>query len=157
MKINLVCVGSIKDNFYKQACNEYIKRLSRFCDVTVTETEEITVYKNPNILQTEELLQKEAEIYKKYLKGMVIVLDIEGKEMDSTGFSSYISRKKAEGVSEITFLTGSSYGISKAIKQQADLRLSFSLMTFPHRLFRVMLLEQIYRAFMIENNMTYHK
>ena len=157
MKINIVCVGKIKERFYTEACKEYIKRLQKFCNVTIIETAENTVYKIPNEAQTEELLKAEAEDYKKYLKGHIIVLDIDGKAMDSENLSSYIKNKKTEGISEITFLIGSSYGISKNTREKADLRLSFSQMTFPHQLFRVMLLEQIYRAFMIENNRTYHK
>jgi len=157
MKINIVCVGNIKEKFYKEACAEYLKRLKRFCDVTLTETPENTVVNNPNQKQIIDLLNKEAENYIKYLKGYVIVMDIGGKKISSEDFSKTISQKKTDGISEITFLIGGSYGISDKIKEKADYRLSFSSLTFPHRLFRVMLLEQLYRAFMIEGNMTYHK
>ena len=157
MKINIICVGSIKDKFYSEACGEYIKRLGRFCDINLVETPECNYISEPQKAQTEEILCGEAEKYLKLLKGFVIVTDIYGQSMDSRKFSDFLSQKKTEGISEFSFLIGGSYGISKDIKKSAGLRLSFSEMTFPHRLFRVMLLEQIYRAFMIENNMTYHK
>lgn len=157
IKINIVCVGNIKDKFYNEACGEYLKRLKRFALVTVVETAEYTAIKNPSDNQIKEILKKEEEDYSKFLKGYIVVMDIKGKKMSSENFSAHICSLKREGVSEITFLTGSSYGLSEKIKNSADYVMSFSDMTFPHRLFRVMLLEQIYRAFMIENNMTYHK
>ena len=157
MNINIVCVGVTKEKLYKELYSEYIKRLQRFCNVTVTETASNTTINNPNKNQIINILNEEAKNYNKYLKGYLIVLDIDGKQMKSEEFSAFLSEKKTEGISQITFLIGSSYGISKEIKQKANYKLSFSKMTFPHKLFRVMLLEQIYRGFMIESNMTYHK
>lgn len=157
MKINVVCVGNIKDKFYNEACAEYLKRLKRFADVSMIETTEAQTGKNPSDKTINDILKKEAEEYSKYLKGFVIVLDSKGENMTSEAFSDYISGLKGKGFSEISFLIGSSHGICKEIKEGANCVLSFSKMTFPHRLFRVMLLEQIYRACMIESNMSYHK
>lgn len=157
MKINIVCAGNIKDKFYSDACGEYLKRLQRFADVSITETVEFTAYKNPSQKQIDDILSREGEELIKNIKGYTAVLDIQGRKMSSEEFSKHITDIKSGGVSEITFVIGSSYGLSPKIKDSADIKISFSDMTFPHRLFRVMLLEQIYRAFMIESNSKYHK
>lgn len=157
MKINIVCVGSIKDKFYAEAGAEYVKRLQRFCDINVIETPECNFTEKPQGAQIEEILKAEAEKYARFLKGFVIAADVGGRQLDSIGFSKFLSAKKSEGFNEFTFIIGGSYGLYNETKNNAGLRLCFSAMTFPHRLFRIMLLEQVYRAFMIENNMTYHK
>ena len=150
--IKIVCVGKIKEKFYRDAIEEYKKRLQKYTKLEIIEVNDVED-KNKKII-----LEKEKEKIEKHidLKDYVISLDIEGKEMDSLTFS-----KKLEVISfrfpHITFVVGGSYGLHKSIKDRADLSLSFSLFTFPHQLFRVILLEQIYRAYKIQKNETYHK
>ena len=156
MKINLVCVGNIKDRFYAEACEEYKKRLSRFCSLCVVEVPECVFCGQPNERERELLLEEEYNRYRKHLKGHLVALDAEGKGMPSEDFSRYLMERKAQG-EQMTFLIGGSHGLCGRAKEQAHLRLSFSRMTFPHTLFRVMLLEQLYRAFMIAGGGRYHK
>ncbi|MBR2614389.1 MAG: 23S rRNA (pseudouridine(1915)-N(3))-methyltransferase RlmH [Clostridia bacterium] len=154
-KINIITVGKIKEDYFKKAVEEYLKRLTRFAEVKVVELDEVTFSKEDGLAET--ILKKEEEKILPLLKGQVICLAIEGKQFSSEEFSNYFVKAKSEGVSEMTFVIGSSYGLSKEIKKRAKLLLSFSKMTFPHQMFRVILLEQIYRAFMIENGSSYHK
>ena len=156
MKINILCIGSIKEKFYTQACNEYIKRLSKYHNVSVIELEEEKLAKNANSADIAKVKVREGLKFEKYLKGYNIVLDVKGKNMDSVELA-----KKIEQISQssfiINFIIGGSYGLSDDIKKKADMLLSFSSFTFPHQLMRVILLEQIYRATTISNNITYHK
>ncbi len=144
IKVNVVCVGKIKEEFYRQAVEEYRKRLSRFCK---TEVIEIAEGKN-----TEE----EGKAILRSAKGFKIALCIEGKKSDSLSLASKVKTLCDRG-EEITFIIGSSCGLSEQVKEQADFRLSFSDMTFPHQLMRVILFEQIYRSFMINSGSEYHK
>ena len=151
IKINLVCVGNLKDKFFVEACGEYIKRLSRFCSIKITEIKEFTNLENIELIK-----RTEGEEILKAIKGYFVLMDVKGKSLSSEDLAmslNSISNTK----SEITFVIGGSYGVSDEVKQKANLVLSVSKMTFPHRLFRVMLLEQIYRAFTINNNISYHK
>lgn len=143
-KINLVCVGKIKEQFFKDAVDEYLKRLSRFAKV---EVKEIAEGRNPD---------EEAADVLRALKGYVIALCVEGKKLSSAEFANELKKLCDKG-EEITFIIGSSEGLSDSVKDKAGLKLSFSDMTFPHRLMRVILAEQIYRAFMINSGGTYHK
>ncbi len=144
IKINIVCVGKIKEEFYRAAVAEYLKRLSRFALVTVREIEE------------GKSLEDEAKNILKAAKGYVLALCIEGKKLSSEEFSAEIKKLCDKG-EEITFIIGSSCGLAKEVKDLANFKLSFSDMTFPHQLFRVILCEQLYRAFMINTSSTYHK
>ncbi len=144
VKVEIVAVGKIKEKFYRDAIDEYLKRLTRFAKVTVTEIEE------GNSLKAEA-----ADIVKR-LRGYVIVLAIEGKKMTSEALAAKIKSLCDEG-KEITFVIGSSCGLDDSVKQRADWKLSFSDMTFPHQLMRVILTEQIYRSFMINSGSEYHK
>lgn len=144
LRINIVCVGKIKEEFYRNAVNEYLKRLSRFAKVEICELAE---GKNP---------EDEAESIIKNLKGYKIALCIEGKKLSSMALAEEM-KKLRDGGKEITFVIGSSCGLSERVKAEADLKLSFSDMTFPHQLMRVILTEQIYRAFMIMSGSEYHK
>lgn len=157
MKINIVAIGKIKENYLKDALAEYAKRLSKFCNLNIIElSESIAKVENEvNIIKVKD--EEGKKILAKLNNEYVIVLDIEGKELSTIEFCSKIKELKLNGISEITFVIGSSYGLSDEVKNRADLRLSFSKLTFPHQLFRVMLLEQIYRIFKIENNEPYHK
>ena len=144
IKVNIVCVGKIKESFYRDAVAEYAKRLSRFCRF---EVKELAEGKNP---------EDEADSILKNAKGHIIALCIEGKELSSTQLAEHINGLCDRG-EEITFIIGSSCGLSKRVKDAAHMRLSFSPMTFPHQLMRVILAEQIYRAFMINSGAEYHK
>ncbi len=143
-KINIVCVGKLKEKFFSDAVNEYLKRLSRFASVTVRE------------LAEKRTLREEAENILKELRGACVVLAVEGKKLSSETFAEKMKRFADEG-REVTFVIGSSCGLSESVKARADLLLSFSDMTFPHQLMRVILCEQIYRAFMINGGGEYHK
>lgn len=144
IKINLVVVGKIKESFYREAVGEYLKRLTRFCKVEVKE------------LPERRTLNEEGEDIIKSLKGYVFVLAIEGKKLSSEELASKIKVLCDEG-KEITFVIGSSSGLCDEVKKRADFKLSFSDMTFPHQLMRVILSEQIYRTFMINSGSEYHK
>lgn len=143
-KINIVCVGKIKEDFYRAAVNEYLKRLSRFAKVEIKEIAE------------GRSLEDEASGILKAAKGKIIALCVEGVGYSSEKLASYI-KTLTDGGAEATFIIGSSYGLADSVKAQADLKLSFSEMTFPHQLMRVILCEQIYRAFMINSGGEYHK
>ena len=143
-KINIVCVGKIKEKFYSDAALEYLKRLSRFAKVEIREIAECRT------------LEEEATQILKAAKGKIVALCIEGKKYSSEGLADYIKELTDTGC-ESTFIIGSSCGLSDEVKRKADLKLSFSDMTFPHQLMRVILLEQIYRAFMINGGGEYHK
>ena len=141
--INLVCPGNLKEAYLRDAASEYARRLSRFCRLTVTEVAESTP-------------EKEKDQILRHLCGTVVALCIEGKELSSTDLAAFVEKTSLIS-SEITFVIGSSCGLAPEVKAKADLRLSFSAMTFPHQLMRVMLLEQIYRAMTIVNHIPYHK
>ena len=150
--IKIITVGSIKEKYLKDAIEEYQKRLKKYTDLEIVEI------KDEGLLPAKQAMEKEAEKINKHIneKEYIITLEIEGKELTSEEIS-----KKIEDImiinSNITFIIGGSYGIDKSIKDKAKYHLSFSKMTFPHQLFRVLLLEQIYRAFKIMNNESYHK
>ena len=150
--IKIICVGCLKEKYLIEASNEYIKRLKKYTSIEVMEIEDFKI-------DDEKIaLEKEASLIEKKLnpKDYLIVLDIDGKEYTSLDFSKELNRIMINN-SNITFLIGSSHGVSEKIKEKANMRLSFSKMTFPHQLFRVVLLEQIYRCFKILNNERYHK
>ncbi len=151
-KVNIVAVGKIKDKFYIEAVNEYRKRLSRFCELSIIECKEESLDNQDAAV----VLKKESDEILPLLKGRVIAACIEGKSCSSEQFAKKIARAKDE-VGEITFVIGSSCGLADCVKNRADEKLSFSEMTFPHMLFRVMLVEQVYRAFMINGGGKYHK
>ena len=156
MKINVVVVGSIKDKFYVDACNEYLKRLSKFHSVSVIEVEEEKLPKNYSDKDILKVKEKEGLRLEKNFKGYVILLDVK-KDMLSSEELAVKIEKLAQSYDTITFVVGGSFGVSDYIKSKVDYAISFSKMTFPHQLFRVMLLEQIYRAATITNHITYHK
>ena len=143
-KITFTVVGKIKESFYREAVAEYEKRLSRFAKVEIKELAEGVD------------IEAEAEDILRACKGYVIALCVEGEKLSSEGLAKRMKKLTDEG-KEITFVIGSSCGLSQRVKQAADYRLSFSDMTFPHQLMRVILAEQVYRAFMINAGSTYHK
>lgn len=157
MTVNLIVIGKLKEDYLKKACDEYIKRLSRYCNFEIHELNEYRLNDNPSQKEIENALIKESEIIKKYAKGYIIPLCIEGKQVSSPELSEIIQQAAVSGNSTVTFIIGSSFGIAPQIKSMGDFKLSMSKMTFPHQLARVMLLEQIYRAFQISSGGKYHK
>lgn len=157
MTINLIAVGKLKEDYLRSACAEYIKRLSRYCTFELHELDECRLSDSPSEKEIISALKKEREQIKRFAKGFIIPLCIEGKQLTSPELSSKISNAAVSGHSTITFIIGSSFGLDDEIKAMGDLRLSMSPMTFPHQLARVMLLEQIYRSFQIAGGGKYHK
>ena len=153
-KINIVCVGKLKERYFFEAQNEYLKRLKKFCKLDVVELDETQLPQNPSKNEVNLALDKEYEKILPNLKGQVVVCDPNGKALDSVAFSKEII-KTFDTADTLTFVIGSSYGLSQKIK--TNKMVSFSQMTFPHHLMRIFLLEQIYRGFCIANNITYHK
>lgn len=158
-KITVLCVGKLKEPFYEQAVREYEKRLSRFCRLELIELPEQKLSDDPSPAEIAQALKKEAAAVTQRLpKGSALIaLCIEGTELSSTALADRLSRLSSGGVSHFTFLIGSSNGLDEDLKRRADLRLSMSPMTFPHHLARVMLLEQVYRAYQIQAGTKYHK
>ena len=156
MKINIVAVGNLKEKYLNDGCDEYIKRISRFHSINVVEIVEEKLPKNYSNSDISKCLEKEGDKIGKHLSGYIIIMDIFGQMFTSVEFA-----KKIENIAlnydTITFVIGGSYGLSDKIKAKANMLFSFSKMTFPHQLFREMLLEQIYRATTITNNIVYHK
>ena len=150
--IKIICVGSIKEKYLVDAINEYKKRLSKYTKLEIIEVNDID-NKDINLI-----LNKERELIEKYIdtKDYIITLELDGEMIDSIEFSKKID-KIYNNYSNITFIIGGSYGLHDDIKKKSNYKLSFSKMTFPHQLFRVILLEQIYRAYKINNNEVYHK
>lgn len=157
MKVNIIAVGTIKEKYLKEAIVEYRKRLSKFFSLNIIEIDE-TVAKIENESNIRKTIEDEARKISDKLKNeYVVALDIDGKEYSTIELSNEIKNVMIKGHSEISFVIGGSYGLSETIKKRADLRISFSKLTFPHQLFRVILMEQIYRVFKIINNEPYHK
>jgi len=159
MKITVLCVGKIKEKFYVQALLEYQKRLSRYCDIEIIEVADEKTKENASENEIQIVKDKEGERMSKHIKedSYVIALAINGKMLDSVELSSKIERLGIQGTSHITFIIGGSLGLSDTILKKADYLLSFSAMTFPHQLMRVILLEQVYRSYRIMHNEPYHK
>ena len=158
IKITLITLGRLKEKYLRDATLEYEKRLSRYCDLDIIEIEPVRISERPSDAEIEAVLLKEAElILKKIPKNTdVYTLCVEGKQLSSEDFSKSVSQMSRQGRG-ITFIIGSSYGLSERVKEISNVRLSLSKMTFPHQLFRVMLLEQLYRAFKIDQGSTYQK
>lgn len=156
IKINIVAVGKVKEKYFADGINEYVKRLSRFATVKITEIKEELLSKDGDA-EKSITLQREGERILPELKGYVIALAVEGKKLSSEKLSMRLAELKNGGINEITFVIGGSYGLSNAVKDKANMLLSFSDMTFPHTLMRLILTEQIYRAFMIDAGASYHK
>ena len=159
MRITVICVGKIKEKFYTQAVDEYSKRLSRYCKLDIVELADEKTPDNASDIVNEQIKRKEGERILLSIKddAYVCALAIEGKMLDSVELSEKIEMLGINGVSNITFIIGGSLGLSEQVLKRADYKLSFSRMTFPHQLMRVILLEQVYRAYRIMKNEPYHK
>lgn len=158
IKVTVIALGKLKEKYLTEAVNEYKKRLSRYCNFEIVEIEPVKLPEKPSQSEIDIALSKEAELILKKISAdsLVISLCVEGKELSSPEFAEKIRENSNLG-KNLTFVIGSSYGLSEKIKKSSDLRLSLSEMTFPHQLFRVMLSEQIYRAFKIIEGSAYHK
>ena len=147
-KINIICAGTLKEKYLKDAFFEYEKRLSRFCKLKVIEVSDFPDGDNA--------IEKEGSLMLSHLKGFSVVLDIHGQNLSSEEFSSALDKAFITN-SEVNFFIGGSHGLLNELKQKANLKICFGKLTYPHRLIRVMLAEQIYRAFNIIANTKYHK
>ena len=156
MKFKIVAVGKIKEEYFREALAEYVKRLSRFATVEVVETDECLFRGTPSDKEIQKILQTEGAGLLAKCEGCVIVLDIGGKELSSPQLAEEIERRK-QTTSLFTFVIGGSNGLSDEVRNRADLRVSFGKITLPHQLCRVVLAEQLYRAATIANNVPYHK
>lgn len=158
-RVTILCVGKLKERFYTEAVAEYAKRLGRFCRLDIVELPESRLPDNPSPAQIRQALETEASLIRARIpKGAaVIAMCIEGQTLSSPQLAQRMGRFAVGGESSLVFLIGGSVGLDESVKAQADLRLSMSPMTFPHHLARVMLLEQIYRAYQINAGTKYHK
>ena len=159
MKITLVTVGKIKEKYFRDALAEYEKRLSRYCKLEIISVEDEKTPDGAGKALEEQIKKKEAQRLLRYIRedAYVITLEIGGKMYDSEGFSSMIEQLGVSGHGHIQFVIGGSLGLHEDVTERADLVVSFSKMTFPHQLMRVILLEQIYRAYRIIHREPYHK
>jgi 23S rRNA (pseudouridine1915-N3)-methyltransferase len=159
MKITIFCVGKIKEKFYREAVAEYVKRLSRYCKLSIVEVADEKTDENASQVEIDQVKEKEGARLLAAMKedGYCIALAIDGQMPDSVALSKKLERLGVEGKSNIYFVIGGSLGLSEAVLKRADYRLSFSAMTFPHQLMRVILLEQLYRSYRIMNHEPYHK
>lgn len=155
--INLIVVGKLKEEYLRAASAEYSKRLQAFCSLRIIETDECRLSDRPSQKEIASALETEAKAILKHASGYIIPMCIEGKQMKSEKLAERFNDIAVSGDSQISFIIGSSYGLSDTVKAAADLKLSMSEMTFPHQLARIMLLEQIYRAFTIMSGKSYHK
>ena len=159
VRIQLICVGKMKEKFYIDAAAEYVKRLSAYCRLQVVELPEERLPADPSRAQIDAALEKEGAA----IRGMVapgaalVALCVEGEEKSSESLSRLLAGWSAAGTGSLAFVIGGSYGLHPSLKAEARLRLSMSPMTFPHHLARVMLLEQLYRCFKIDEGSSYHK
>ena len=160
LNIKIICVGKLKERFYTDAANEYVKRLGGYCKPEIVELPEHRLpTENPVSAQIGAALEKEsAAIEAKIPAGaFTVALCVEGADIDSAGLAELLSKCAGTGTSRLCFIVGGSHGLHDSIKNKADIKLSMSKMTFPHTLARVMLLEQLYRAFKIIEGGKYHK
>lgn len=159
LSVYLICVGKLKEKFYKDACAEYVKRLSPYCKLTLIEIPEVKLSQKPTLGEIENALNKEGDAIRAKLppSARVVALCVEGRMRSSEEMSHMIPAAGISRDKHLVFLIGGSYGLHPSIKAEANTQLSMSPMTFPHHLARVMLLEQLYRAFKINEGASYHK
>lgn len=160
MNINIICVGKLKEDYLKSACAEYIKRINASAKISVIELDESRLSEKPSDKEIANALQTEAKAFEKHIssgKCFNIAMCIEGKMISSEELAAKFNDISLGGKSTINFLIGSSFGLDEELKRKCDFKLSVSKMTFPHQLFRVMLLEQVYRGLSINSGSKYHK
>lgn len=158
IEIKIITVGSLKSSFLEPGIEEFKKRLSRYCDLNIIELKDEAVPKNPSAKDLAALQALEGERIIKSIpeRSYIFALDVKGKPMTSTGFAKSLNNLQVRGYSSFTFVIGGATGLSDFVLEQADYRFSLSHMTFTHQMIRLILLEQIYRAFKINNNEPYH-
>lgn len=159
MNITVVCIGKLKERYWTEAVQEYSKRLGKYCTLTINELKEEKAPDNASAAEETAVKDAEGKSILKHIKkeAYVIVLEIQGKELASEDLAEKIRSLGISGKSDLIFVIGGSLGLSEEVLTRADFRLSFSKMTFPHQMMRVVLLEQIYRSFKIIRNEAYHK
>ncbi len=159
MKIDILCAGKIKEAFYRDALNEYAKRLGKYCKINIYEVKDEQTPDRISDKEKNKILGIEGERIRKYIddRAFLCVLAIEGKKYSSESFASMLKEAEDKSIGKIQFVIGGSLGLDESIKKQADASISFSDMTFPHQLMRVILLEQIYRSYRIRSGEPYHK
>lgn len=159
MKITILTVGRIKEKFFSDAISEYSKRLSKYCSLEIVQVADEKTPDGASEVLNEQIREKEGERLLSKIKetSFVVTLEIEGKMLDSVELAEMLEEKMVQGESHLIFVIGGSLGLSKAVRKRADKTLSFSKMTFPHQLMRVILLEQLYRSFRIIKGEPYHK
>ena len=159
LSVHLICVGKLKEKFYLAACAEYMKRLSPYCKLTLTELPEVKLPQNPSLGEITAALDKEGDAIRAKIppNSSVVALCVEGKTRSSEELADLVRTWEQNAAKHLVFVIGGSYGLHPSIKAEAWVRLSMSPMTFPHHLARVMVLEQIYRAFKINEGSSYHK
>ena len=164
MNINTICIGKLKEKYWRDACDEYMKRLGAYCNINIVELKESRLTGDGEKAETavkesegRDILARIGGAATGKSGAFVIALDMKGKKLSSEGLAEKINSLALEGKSDISFIIGGSLGLSPEVLARADYRLSFSDMTFPHQMMRVILLEQIYRAFKINHGETYHK
>ena len=159
MRIDVVCVGKIKEKFFREAVDEYRKRLSRYCSFRVFETADEPTPDHASAAEEQRIMETEGERLLKVIApdAFVIALAINGKRFDSVGMADFLQDRMLRGSSHFAFVIGGSLGLSPKVLSRADLKMSFSDLTFPHQLMRVILAEQIYRCFRIISHEPYHK
>ena len=158
MKIRIVAVGKLKEKYLREGVAEYEKRLAPFASVELLETREEYMAENPSEAQRQQTLAKEGERLLRLVpeRNFLIVLDVKGKLLSSEALAKELASLALQGQSDLTFLIGGAFGLSPAVRERADLRISFSPMTFTHQMVRLLLYEQIYRAFKINRGEKYH-
>jgi 23S rRNA (pseudouridine1915-N3)-methyltransferase len=159
MNIQIICVGKLKEKYWQDACGEYMKRLGRYCNIEIVELKESRLPENASPADEENVKKEEGASILKAIKDgtYVITLEILGKMLDSPQLAEKMDELALGGKSNIAFVIGGSLGLSAEVSKRSDYKLSFSKMTFPHQMMRVILLEQIYRSFKINRHETYHK
>lgn len=159
MKITVLCVGKIKEKYFSLGIMEYTKRLSRYCKLEIIEVADEMTPDNASEAEERQIKQREGERLKKYIHpgAYVIALAIGGEQLDSLQLAKKIDKLGVDGISHVVFIIGGSLGLDLELLNKVDYQLSFSKMTFPHQMMRMILLEQIYRAYRINYNQPYHK
>ncbi|HIW21873.1 MAG TPA: 23S rRNA (pseudouridine(1915)-N(3))-methyltransferase RlmH [Candidatus Dorea intestinavium] len=159
MRINLITVGKLKEKYLKDAVKEYEKRLSKYCKLTISEVADEKTPEDASLILIKQIKDKEGERILKKIpeKAFVIALAIEGDQVSSLDLANFLDKSMVSGISDITFIIGGSLGLSNEVLKRANKELSFSKLTFPHQLMRVLLLEQVYRCFRIIAKEPYHK
>lgn len=159
MNITVICIGKLKERYWTEAAAEYSKRLRSYCSLSIVELAEKRLPDKPSKAQEQEVIRAEGESILKHIKNgaYVIALEINGKNLSSEGLAEKLGLLALDGKSDVVFLIGGSLGLSQEVLARSDFGLSFSKMTFPHQMMRVILLEQIYRSFKINRNEAYHK